>query len=65
VTEAQRGFGMLDRDLGLACPCPQNAADMSAPRIVRVERQRAVDPRHHSADEDNADGLLEAASRAW
>jgi len=49
-TEAQRGFGMLDRDAGLARPQPQCAADKPAAREIRVECQRTIGQRHHGAD---------------
>jgi len=49
-TKAQRGLDMLDRDVGLARPLPEDAAQVPAAGIVRVERQRTVDQRHHSAD---------------
>ena len=49
-TEAQRGFGMLDRDVGLARPQPECAADKPAAREIRVECQRTIDQRHHGAD---------------
>src|SRR5208282_3177714 len=35
-TEAQRGLDMLDRDVGLACPIPEGAADVPAAREARV-----------------------------
>src|SRR5271165_7536537 len=49
-TEAQRSFGMLDRDVGLARPVPAGAAEKPAAGVVRVERQCAVHQRHHGAD---------------
>src|SRR5215471_3764671 len=49
-TEPQRGLDMLDRDVRLARPDPEAAADVPAARIVRVERQGAVDQRNHRAD---------------
>ena len=36
--------------IGLAGPQPEDAADVPAAREARVERQRAVDQRHHGAD---------------
>src|SRR3954469_6855394 len=44
-TEAQRGFEMLDRDVGLPGPYPDCTADVPAASVARVERQRAVDQR--------------------
>src|ERR1051326_7135697 len=38
---------MLDRDVRLARPLPKEAADIPTARIVRVERERAVNQRHH------------------
>src|SRR6516165_722632 len=49
-TEAQRGFDVFDRDVGLARPSPEDAADVPAAGVARVECQRAVDQPHHSAD---------------
>jgi hypothetical protein len=49
-TEAQRGFDMLDRGVGLARKHPEYAADVPAARVVRVERQGTVDQCHHGAD---------------
>ena len=37
-TEAQRGLDMLDRDVGLASPIPEGAAEEPPPRVVRVKR---------------------------
>jgi hypothetical protein len=48
--EAQRSFEMLDRDVGLARPKPQDAADTAAPREARVKRQCAIHQCHHRAD---------------
>ena len=41
---------MLDRDVGLARPVPENAADIPAAREARVERQRTINQRHHRTD---------------
>src|SRR3954447_3486558 len=49
-TEAKRGFYMLDRDVGLTGHQPEDAADVPAAGVVRVERQGAVNQRHHGAD---------------
>src|SRR5215831_2025734 len=49
-TEAQRGLDMLDRNVGLARPSPEDAADKPASSVVRVERQGAVNQCHHGAD---------------
>src|SRR5215471_13766941 len=49
-TEAQRGFDVLDRDVGVARPYPELTADEPAAREVRVERQRTIDQRQHGAD---------------
>src|ERR1700746_1087139 len=48
--EAQRGPYMLDRDVGLPRPIPEGAADVPVAREIRVERERAIDQRHHRAD---------------
>src|SRR6516165_1126801 len=49
-TEAQRGFKMLDRDVGLVRPNPENAADVPATREARVEREGAVNQPYQGAD---------------
>src|SRR5215813_5164583 len=49
-TEPQRGLDKLDRDVELARPQPEQAADSPAAREARVECQRSVDQRHHRAD---------------
>src|SRR5208282_2583754 len=49
-TEAQCGVGVLDRDVGLARPQLEEAADGPAAREARVERQGTIDQRHHGAD---------------
>jgi hypothetical protein len=41
-TEGQRGLDMLNRDVGLARPIPEHAADVPAAREIRVERQSTV-----------------------
>src|SRR6516162_1024885 len=38
-TKAQRGLDMLDRNVGLARPLPEDAAQVPAASVVRVERQ--------------------------
>src|SRR5208283_6213430 len=48
--EAQRGLEMFDRDVGLARPLPESAADQPAARVVRVEGESTVDQCHHGAD---------------
>src|SRR6516162_10578663 len=48
--KTQSGFDMLDRDVGLARPKPDIAADEPAAGEIRIERQGAVDQRHHGAD---------------
>src|SRR4029077_10686678 len=49
-TEAQRGFYMLDRDIELARPYPERAADRPATGVVWVECQCTVNQCHHGAD---------------
>src|SRR6266851_9235408 len=46
----QRGLDMLDREIGLAVPDPQKAADRPAAGGARVERERAVDQPDHGTD---------------
>src|SRR5271170_7224058 len=41
---------MLDRDVGLTRKQSDGAAVVPAAGVVRVERQRTVDQRHHGAD---------------
>ena len=41
---------MLDRDIWLARPQPEDAADVPAARVVRVEREGTINQRHHRAD---------------
>src|SRR5437762_296694 len=41
---------MLDRDVGLARPIPKSATYGPAAGVARVERERAVNQRHHGAD---------------
>src|SRR5580700_5463789 len=48
--EVQRGLEMLDRDVGIARPHSEGAADVPTAREARVERECAVDQRHHGAD---------------
>src|ERR1051325_11513073 len=45
--EAQRGFEMLDRNIALACPIPEGAADVPPARKIRVEARRAGKQRLH------------------
>src|SRR5215469_18202239 len=59
-TEAPRDFGVFDPDIGLPRPRPENAADVPAPREIRVERERTVNQRHHRADI-----LAEIGQRFW
>src|SRR5215472_2870012 len=49
-TEAQRGFDMLDRNVGLTRPIPECVTEIPASRVVRVERQGTVDQRYHGTD---------------
>src|SRR5215472_8583640 len=49
-TESQRSLGMLDRDVELAGPIPEYAANEPAAGVIRVERQGTIDQRHHRAD---------------
>src|SRR5712664_3016911 len=49
--QAQCGLDMLDRDVWVACPEPENAAaNKLAASEAGVERQRAVDQADHRAD---------------
>ena len=41
---------MLDREIGLTGPEPENAAQKPAAGVARVERQRTVDQPDHGAD---------------
>src|SRR5882757_1049132 len=41
---------MLNRNIGLARPPPEDSADVPAAREIRVERQGTVDQRNHRAD---------------
>src|SRR6516162_10208309 len=41
---------MLDREIGLTGPEPENAAQIPAAGVARVQRQRTVDQPDHSAD---------------
>src|SRR5262252_2352496 len=41
---------MLDRDVWLAGPAPQNTANVPSTCETWVERQRAIDQRHRAAD---------------
>jgi hypothetical protein len=45
--EARRGFNVLDRDIGLARPDPEQAAGVPPAREARVVRQRLVDQCNH------------------
>src|SRR5271168_2652071 len=49
-TEAQRGFDMLDRDVGLARIQPEGAAVVPATGMIRAEGESTINQRHHSAD---------------
>ena len=49
-TEAQRGLDVLDRNVGLARPLPEDAAEVPAAGVVRVERQCAINQCDHGAD---------------
>jgi hypothetical protein len=49
-TKAPRDFGVPDPDFGLSRPRPENAADVPAPREIRVEGEGTVNQRHHRAD---------------
>jgi len=48
--EAQRGMDMLRRDVGLAGPDPEDAANKPSVGEVRVEREGTLNQRHHGAD---------------
>jgi hypothetical protein len=48
--EPQRGFGMLDREVGVARKKPENAADMPTPCKIWVQRKGTIDQRNHCAD---------------
>ena len=48
--QAERDFKMLDREIVLAGPVPENAAQKPAAGEARVERERAVDQPAHRAD---------------
>jgi hypothetical protein len=41
--QPQRGFGVLDREIGLTGPQPENATQKPAAGEARVERKGAVD----------------------
>src|SRR5438105_10338795 len=47
---AARPLDVLDRNVGLTRPSPEDAADMPASSVVRVEREGSVNQRHHGAD---------------
>src|SRR6516165_349011 len=49
-TEAQRGLDMLDRDVRLAGPMPEDAADVPPTCEIRIEHEGTVDQRDHGAD---------------
>jgi hypothetical protein len=49
-TEPQRGFKMLDRDVRLAPPNPEEAANVPAAGVIRIQRQAMVNQRYHGAD---------------
>src|ERR1700730_1349839 len=48
--EAQRTSGMFDRNVRLARPVPEDAAEKPAAGVVRVEGQCAINQCDHSAD---------------
>src|SRR5258708_12288465 len=48
--ETERGIDLLNRDIGLAGPTPEDATNVPATREARVERHRAVSQPHHRAD---------------
>src|SRR5271166_7140004 len=48
--ETQGGLDVLDRDVGLARPMSENAADVPPSSEAGVERQRMIDQRYHGAD---------------
>jgi len=66
-TEAQRGYKMLDRDVGLARPNPEEAADMPAAGVVRIPRQGMLNQSYHRADVFAEIGQREGGIRqdAW
>jgi len=48
--EPQRGFGVLDREVGLARPKPAHRALGPAAREARVERYGMIDQSRHGTD---------------
>ncbi len=48
--QPQRSLGMLDREIVLTGPQPQDTTQKPAAGEARGERQGAVDQRHHGAD---------------
>jgi hypothetical protein len=49
-TEAQRGFKMLDRNVRLARPNPEEAADVPTAGVVRIQRRRMVNQCYLGSD---------------
>jgi len=48
--EPLRGLDMTDRDIGLARPQSNGAANVPTAREIRVQRERTINQRHHGAD---------------
>src|SRR5215469_6023641 len=48
--EAEGGFRTLNRQIGLARPKPEDAADVPAAREIRIERQGTIHERDHRVD---------------
>ena len=48
--ETQRGLDVLDREIWLPGPQPEQAADVPTAREARVERQGTIDQRHRGTD---------------
>src|SRR5271167_623988 len=48
--EPHRDFDMLDPDVGLARPSPEDAAELPLPRETRIEQEGAVYQPDHGAD---------------
>ena len=49
-TEAQRNLDMLNRNIGLAHPIPEDAASVPPAREAGVEDQGTINPRRHRVD---------------
>ena len=49
-TEAQRNLDMLNRNIGLAHPIPEDAASVPPAREAGVEDQGTIHPRRHRVD---------------